>query len=389
MTINLYHQVGHNWNWNKDSFVEDQCGDGLIFSPVHQSRPNIEKLNVPLRKASIFDPQFYLPNSQKQKLHSYSFFPEVLTDGFSTSNFSIRAMECARQCLQFQQSMNFRYLIIPARYFDQMDPEYTERQEAYTVAHFLAAAKEIKTTKPLFLTLPLTSHMLESAKYRTDLLNWVTKFQDISGVYIFAANERDTKQAASADFLSAYLSFLAELRSAGLELLVGYTNAESLLLTMVGEVSITMGAFENTRIFSTDKFVSNDEDRRGPKARIYVPGLLNWIQFEQAKQIKKKLPGVWDRVHSSTSWADQAFSLIVEPTFNQAPLYKHYFQVFSKQIGELKPLAPAKRKAVLEGWITDAITNHAEIRNGGVELEKHGGASHLASWSKVVSSFES
>jgi hypothetical protein len=387
MTISLYHQVGHNWNWNKDSLVDDKCGDGLVLSPVHQTKTNIEKLSVPLRKVCIFDPQYYLPNSQKQKLHTYNFFPEALVDGFTSANFAIKALESARLCLQFQINMQFQWLVIPARYFDQLDPDYTERQDSYTVAPFLSAAKELGVSKPLMLTLPVTSHMLEIVKYRTQLLNWVTSFPEISGVYIFAANDRDTKQPASAEFLLAYLTFLSELRSAGLQVLVGYTNTEALLFTMLDEVALTMGAFENTRIFSIDKFVSKDEERRGPKARIYVPGLLNWIQFDQAKQIKAKLPQLWKEIHFDSAYAERAFELVVEPQFNQAPLYKHYFQAFSAQVDRLKPLEPSGRAQLLRSWIATSSDAYAEIKRSGIDLEKHGAGGHLPGWRSAINSF--
>ncbi len=87
MTLRLLHQVGHNSNWNIESFEIDYCGDGLILSPLHQAIGTVERLRVETRAASIFDPQFYLPSSRKTKLLSYPFFPEQVDGGFQTSTF--------------------------------------------------------------------------------------------------------------------------------------------------------------------------------------------------------------------------------------------------------------------------------------------------------------
>jgi hypothetical protein len=76
MALGLLHQVGHNSNWNVESFQTDGCGDGLILSPLHQAKATVEKLPPATRAASMFDPQFYLPSSRKPKLLTYPFFPE-------------------------------------------------------------------------------------------------------------------------------------------------------------------------------------------------------------------------------------------------------------------------------------------------------------------------
>ena len=71
MSLGLLHQVGHNSNWNVESFENDSCGDGLILSPLHQAMTTVERLSAGTRAASIFDPQFYLPNSRKPGLDPF------------------------------------------------------------------------------------------------------------------------------------------------------------------------------------------------------------------------------------------------------------------------------------------------------------------------------
>ena len=91
MAIRIYHQVGHNATWNIE-MLKEGCGDGLIFSPVHQQKERIEELESKLKVRAIFDPQYYLPNSQKRKLQSYPFFPETLSGGFKTVDFPLIAL---------------------------------------------------------------------------------------------------------------------------------------------------------------------------------------------------------------------------------------------------------------------------------------------------------
>ena len=267
MTGKLYHQCGHNTNWNLDSLVQDQCGDGLIFSPVHKKYSDLENFATEIRAKSLFDPQFYLPNSQKEKLKTYPFYPETISpDSFSTQDFTLVAFEAAKLCIDFQLQNSFKRIIIPARYYDQLYPEFIERQNTFTVHPFLKAISSKKVKTPVYLTLPLTSHMVLSEGYKTQLLNWATSFPEVDGIYLIAApHDENNKQLQSQEFLFGYMDFIQQLRQADLEVLVGYCNTEGILYLMIEGCDITFGTFENTRMFSIDKFVVSDEDRRGPK----------------------------------------------------------------------------------------------------------------------------
>jgi len=384
--MKLYHQCGHCTKWNIESFADDGFGDGLIFSPVHERRSNLEKHSSKVRRPSIFDPQYYLPNSQKAKLHSYDFFPEVAASGFSTVNFGLVARESARMCLEFQATQDYEKIVIPARHFEQMEPKYTAMQDAYTVVPFLHEAAKMKLSKDLVLTLPLTSHMVENEDYRTNILNWVTSYPEISGVYVIVEYERNTKQVASESFLDAMLLMLTELRQADLTVLVGYSNTESLLYLLAGAIDITFGAYENTRMFSLDKFLVNEEDRRGPKARIYLPGLLNWIQFSQAVDVRAK-KAIWQGVYRETTWAEEAFESVTEPYFNQPGLYKHHFECFSNQVDVLRALSQIERYKLLRTWIKKAQSFNAEIEDVPIDLERHGAGDHLQPWLDVINRY--
>lgn len=380
MPITLFHQCGHNANWNIDSYTNDTCGDGLILSPVHQSRPTIEKLNSELLKASIFDPQYYLPNSQKKKLKTFNFFPEVISGGFVTSEFSTIALDSARNCLNFQIEMDFERIIIPARHFPDMEPDFIEKQESYTVHPFLQAIEESGVDKKVFLTIPLTSRMLIHNKYRTNILNWVTSYPDIDGVYLLVEDDRATKQIQDPIFLKNYLTTAYELRQAGLQVLIGHCNTEALLFTLIEGCELTFGAYENTRMFSVDKFVVTDEERRGPKARLYMPGLFNWIQYSQALQLRDGLVSVWDRIYVETTYAEEAFSSATEPHFNYPGLYKHYFLNFQDQITTLSKYSIADRYAFLRDMLRNAQQNYEEIENWPLDLDRHGRGDHIDPW---------
>ncbi|MBU2987161.1 hypothetical protein KO528_17475 [Saccharophagus degradans] len=387
MTLKIFHQVGHNANWNLDSMEQDGAGDGLILSPVHQPKHSIGNVSAEARGRSFFDPQFYLPSSKKKKLQTYSFFPENISGGFSTVDFSAHAFDAAVDCIDFQVEMGFDRLVIPARFFSQMVSDYQQQQEAYTLKPFLEYIRTLSVDKPVFMTLPLTSHMVADVKYREELLNWVTRFPEIHGVYAFVDNERDTKQVRDSDYLYESLAFFKSIVNADLELVIGYTNTEALLFSLLGDITLTFGTFENTRIFSIDKFLESDEGRRGPKARIYLPGLMNWVQYTQAKEIQRDLPEVWDGVYRSTSYGDAALASVTEPTFNQPGLYKHFFLVMYDQIKTLRAMSIVDRYGYLRAALKTAESSYAVIERGRIDLEVHGAGGHIQPWLSAINRY--
>ena len=380
MSLQLLHQVGHNSNWNVESYEKDNCGDGLILSPLHQAKGTVEKLQSETRSASLFDPQFYLPNSRKPKLLSYPFFPEQVEGGFQTSSFVAQASSIAKSCVDFQISQRFRKVVVPTRYVNQMYPDYFAQQNVFTVDSFMEHAGR----RPLCLSVALTAPMIQHAEWRKRVLNWMTSFPNVDEVYVMYEHIRDQKQIQDPSFLSDWLMFCSDILRTGLKVTIGYTNTEGLLYSIAGDLSITMGAFENTRIFSVDKFLESEGERRGPKARIYLSGLLNWVQFEDAKRIRDRAPQVWDRVYRATDWAEEAIRREVEPTFNQSPLYKHYFKNMQDQVHELRPLSVVERRDLLSAKVKAALAAYSELSQRGVELEKHGRAGHLGAWQQVL-----
>jgi hypothetical protein len=387
MGIKIYHQVGHNDIWNINSFSEDHSGDGLILSPVHQSLPHVVELEGNLRRRSLFDPQFYLPNSPKAKLSSYPFFPDQIANGFSTLNFLLIAGDSAKQCVEFQIEQEFEGIVIPARFVDQMASKYFENQEELTVRPFLGALAAAGVAKPVYLTVPITSAMLQDEGFQLQLLNWLTGFPEISGVYILVADDRKTKQIRSEKFLFAYLKFAHELAGTGLGVVLGHLNTENILFSIIEGITLTFGSFENTRMFSLDKFVDSEEERRGPKARIYLPKLLNWVRYEQAMQIRNENAALWEKVYTPTDYADRVIAAGIEPTFNQSPLYMHHFECVSEQIKQLGRVSVSQRFQTIRAQIKSAIDLHAEIAEGFFDLDTHGNGEHLQPWLDAINRF--
>jgi len=228
--------------------------------------------------------------------------------------------------------------------------------------------------------------MLNVEEYKVNILNWITSFPEISGVYFICQHDRPSKQVSDTSFLIDYMDTIKSTIDADLSVIVGYTNTESILYTLCGDLSVTVGAFENTRIFSLDKFIVSDEDRRGPKPRIYMPALLNWVNFEEAKLLRKARPELWRKIYNPTSYSEDALNATTTITFQNPLLYKHYFIAFNEQIKKISEYSINQRSVYVKSLIEEALKNYSEIKKV-FTLEKNGSDEHLIPWLNAIKLF--
>lgn len=387
--MKIYHQAGHNTVWSIDSLRDDDCGDGVIFSPVHILRQRLEDQEIDIKSRSLFDPQFYIPDSQKNKLQSYEFFPEKITNGFSTSDFEAVAHQSAAMCLDFQITNKFESIIVPARYFPEMRSDYIEKQRAFSVEPFLTELRKQAPAKKVFLSLPVTTAMTQDENYRQQLLNWITSYPEIDGVYLLNEFSETTKQIGDYKKLKAHVDFIRDLQGASLKVIIGYCNTEAILLTLLDPHALTIGAYENTRSFSIDKFLENESDRRGPAPRIYFQKLLNWMRYDTAIEIKEDHKLLWRNIYTPTKHSETIFSG-GRPHFTKPELYKHHYLLICAQLRQLLSKDFGPRVAEVRAAIASARLLYEEIESSGVMyFDRNCSGDHLPAWNRLVNAIDS
>lgn len=384
--MKLLHQTGHNYKWNLQSYEDDKAGDGLILSPCNIKLEKIAALSEGIKKASIFDPQLYLPSDCRGGLSTYSYFPTNFTNSFSTSDFDGLKSQIAKECVSLQMTNPFTHAVIPTRYFEREPANFLDQMQEYFVEPFINEIEQYDR-KPILLTLIMDDRKLCDENIRNMTLDWVTGIKEIDGVYLIFDFPRNTKQIKDADLLSEALYFISSLKQNQLEVCVGYVNTEALLYSLAFPDFVTCGSYDNLRCFSIKRFrMAEETQQQGPKARLYSSLLLQWIEHTYISPIQQ-LYAKWQDVFSDSKYKPLMFNPEFNWHFQKPELYKHYFIEIDRQIKRFPQTYEDRRQHLVEK-VKKAIAVFSEIDAAGVFLDPNSDGSHLYHWLTAIKLFE-
>lgn len=384
--IEIYHQCGHNTVWNIDSFCKDKIGDGLIFSPSDFEKEKVEKLDLKIKESSFFDPQYYLPKSDKKKLQTYNFFPNTfMNNDYSTVNYEEKAYDDAYKCVEFQKNNSFNRIIIPCVYKENFTDKYLAIQKELYIIPFVSAIEKLNINKPVFLTLILKDNYLFDKEIREEILSFATSFQAIDGIYIIPEHVETYKRVRDEKYLFELMKFIDKLRENELLVHLGYTDIEGFILSLSDITSISIGAYENTRCFSIEKFKSNVGKRQGPNPRVFSAKLLQNVEYTYLAPLET-LYDKYDELFEDNEYKIKLFEPTFQWHFTKPEIYKYYFCEYSKLLQKLPGEYDERYQFILEK-IKESMIYYKEINDSGVLLDERSNGDHLIHWANAINMY--
>ncbi|MGA2122506.1 MAG: hypothetical protein ABSG49_10790 [Methanoregula sp.] len=388
MTFEIYHQLGHRDVWSLQSIDEDQTGDGVIISPRSRSMPRVEKLGDSIKRKAIFDPQILNPKVVLKNMESYDFYPGcILPAGFDTDEYIVDSTLIAERCIDFQVRNNFRFLVIPTRFYQGMPPvdEFIENQNQQSITPFLSTVKKLGLKKEMILQLFLTGHMIKNKEYTDNLLNWITGIEGISGIYLVTELHPRQKQIRDAEFLLSLLNFTNSLYKNKMKTILGYLNSESLLLSIANPSILTIGSYGNVRIFHHSMFEISEKDLiQIPNLQIYVPTLIDWLDYPYIEIMKRKT------FKSPIFFGDNKYlTKMLNPgyrgTAHNIEPHKHYYIEMSKQLRQIRTVENQNRYQEVCKIIESAKQGFSQLDEAGIDVGDKG--AFLPHWLTAAKQF--
>ncbi len=391
MKFEIFHQLGWRYKWSIDTLKNEQIGDGVIISPRSMNKEEVDELDSFIKRKAILDPQLFNPREVNKKMATYDFYPALIVKGgYATGNYKEHSPISANVCVDYQINNDFRYMVIPTRYFDGLPPvaDFIKVQNEHFVDPFIKNINSKGIDKDIFVQVILNVFMVKSKEFTDELLDWITGLQGIKGVYLITEYPTDDKQICDSDFLHSLLKFINVLYQNELRVILGYLNTEALVLSLANPSVISIGSFENLRRFHYSMFedMNAEKDQRGPKPRIYVPQMLQWVEYPFVQDIVKSIPET-RRWVGNNKYLDTVFQPTYKWSNNSKEPYKHYFIEGSKQLQEISVLNDADRYNAVRNMIELAKADYSKIYDNGVRLDEKSSEKHLNYWLTAINLF--
>ena len=387
--MKLYHQTGHNFTWDIDSYIDDKTGDGLIFSPLNISYSKLESFPLSIRVNSLFDPQLFMPSNNNKELPTYPYFPSSIIDAYKSSDYEKIKNEIAKRYVEMIVKLGFKKIIIPNRYSDIESSSYFET----VYSNFIKPhCDEITVDSDLekYLTIIINKTKLIDDEFRDSMLDWITGLSEIDGVYLIFDIKRTSKQIKEPDTLAESLFFIKAIEASGKNVIIGFTSTEGMLFSIANPQGITCGSYENLRNFnmSITRFAPKvKKEQRGPNARLYSACLFQWIEYTYVLALLKNKYSRINEVFPESKYRPLFFEPTYKWYFSKAELYKHYFIEMSKQVKALPDDLDTRKKYIISS-VKKAISIYDDIKQNGILFDSESDDSHLYGWLNSITIYD-
>lgn len=257
--MRLYFQCGHGLKKLSETLTQAMPGSTYILSPRDLSEKGqisfAKQLNR-VGEGALFDPQLYVPHSDKKNFQTYSYWPKE----FVTKEVPWR--DLTAKVAELNGKLKTQSFVLPGLPCERIGTSFLRTQE-----QIIEAADEYHMEK--LATVCLKQNVLLDTVQVERLLSAIEVWP-VDGVYLIAEHPDDDYFVDSPIWMLNLMKLCSGLRIQNKKVILGYANHQMLLLACTGIHAIASGNWMNTRSFTLSKFEESDEVKRH-KVWYYAP----------------------------------------------------------------------------------------------------------------------
>ncbi|MDD4188093.1 MAG: hypothetical protein PHX04_05010 [Bacilli bacterium] len=394
--INIYHQCGFRYSWNLDICRDKNIGDGFILSPKDMEKNYLASMEDGDLARSFFDPQFYALSLMSSQYLTYGFHDYIE----NLSDYSKERLSIAQKNIDYQNSINIKYLTIPTIDFelqnvDEFDSLYLELfgtvydgndgnnldlLNELVIKPFTEYIKTISTNKKVLLTIIFDENTAKNNDKFNELITLITSYDVVDGIYLIPKCARSYKRISNIQFLLKIMEFINILKNNNMEVIIGNCDIESLLYIVAGADAISLGIYENLRYYDGKRFIDS-EQKRGPNPRMFSYKLLQWIDYTYLFPISEYYE--MKEIFDDNEYYELTQIDSYKWHFLKSEPYKHYMISFCKIIDTMPDEINEKIKYVNQ-LLTNAQEMNTDLENNGIILDDNSGGTHLSYWRTIL-----
>ena len=252
-----YHQMGHD---SENLLWAEELGQyrGAILSPVNYDQVKIaEQVQWARDQAhfeTIFDPQLYVPNSERGCLRDWPYFPtDVDTADLASDTWWNGILDAlVGVCDEIRPTAVCSPVILPGAYLD----EYFARM--VNVGDQLCARVAATALRPIQSAVVGLPDLATTGRAMT--IASILSRSKANHIYLVLASLMEPRrEIVEVEEIKGAMRLIAALRAAGIEVTVGFSSSDVVLWKAAGATNCATGKFFNLRRFTRARF----EEPRG------------------------------------------------------------------------------------------------------------------------------
>jgi hypothetical protein len=278
-----YHQMGHdseNLLWTDELSIFR----GAILSPVNYDRAKISAQIAWARSqndfATIFDPQLYVPNSDRGCLREWPYFPaDVDTADLSSDGWWDSLLDSVvNVCGEISASAVCSPAILPGTYPDEYFARMVNVGDRLSVRLDGSGVKALQTAVIGMADLASDGRAMAISSILSR-----TRTEHIYLVFVSAIEPR--RELQEVEEIKAAMRLISALRGSGLEVTVGFSSSDILLWKAAGATNCATGKFFNLRRFTRTRFEEPRAQGGGQLPYWFEESLLAFLRQSDLQRV--------------------------------------------------------------------------------------------------------
>lgn len=330
--MELYLQFGHGMMEHCRELLGSWNGGTAVLSPRDLKPERLPTFASELTQLSnvsvLVDPQFYVPNSDHERLCSHSFWPNDYESQMFWQGSPLN--ELLTELLAVNTSCGSRDFILPGMLATRIDDDWLATQRA-----ILDEAAALNADLPLLSTIALAADVAKDQTQVGALLESAENWNP-DGYYLVCEHPGDYL-VEDPNWLANVLDIVAGLRLAGKRVIVGYANHQLLAAASANATAICSGTWMNVRSFPPQKFQAAVEDEIRKRAKwYYCPQTLSEykLTFLDIAHRQGLLDSMRPPSELDGGYVNMLFSG-AQPTttdFSEQAAFRHYLHALHEQV---------------------------------------------------------
>jgi hypothetical protein len=387
--MKIMHVLGHNSNWNIDSYNQQGIGDSFLITAFTFGDSYLEKKKIrEIIDHSMIDLQFYGKKesiTEKGNLSDFDFHPANCDESELTS---VYFSNCLKQAIDYQTKKGFKDIIIPHFYENEEVEDIIK-----TIKTINQYVKKIKNRNyRYFMTLPFANHIIINKEKVEEILFECTDMDIVfDGFFITCENKPEFKRKVTTDLkiIKNLSRVFKVLKKQNFKTIYAYANWDALIyLAQIDIDVISIGTYENLRNFSIKRFTEN-ESGGASKGYYFSEKLLNLIRADDLTKLR--LANCLDLAKNERNiFSDIVLNEEFNWNIHKPDVNKNYLLSVSNLLKYIASISDhKKRKEVVLQLIDESIKRYNIISQNNVFLEQESENYHLNTWKTYLTQAKS